>query len=150
MAPRDLAAIASALIMITPGAATAQVRLPSSVADSMAQCMTTYLKDALRSPATVEPILDGWRVVLPLRGQGPQPDAQTPAPSEDALAWVDLVLYESSAAVPDDSINNINSKVILIHPTALAMHHGGFFYFGLANVARPCAELASGGTFERR
>jgi hypothetical protein len=147
---RVLAALAAVLISIAPGPAKAQVPLASSVADSMAQCLTTYLGDALRAPATVEPIPNGWRVALPLRGQGPQPDAQTPLPSEDVLAWVDLILYESSAAVPDDSINNINSKVILIHPTALAMYHGGFFYFGLANVARPCAELATGGTFERR
>jgi hypothetical protein len=111
--------------------------------------MTGALGDDLREPASVEPTAEGWRVVLPLRGHGPQPEAQTPLPSEDTLAWVDLIRYDSLAAVPEDSINNISSKVFFLPGGAMALYHGGYYYFGLSNISSPCTELATGGTFTR-
>ena len=147
---RLFATLATILAILVPRPAMAQVPFPPRVADSIAGCVTGNIPSLLSEAAFTEQIPDGWRVLIPLAGQPPEPLAQTPPPTEDTLAWMDLYLFPSLGAVPPE-VNDFDSFVVVTATGgAMVALHDGYFMMIIRSVGRQCVEHATGGRFVPR
>jgi hypothetical protein len=138
-----------ALMAVLPGAASAQVPFPPRVADAVAECVTGNIPALLSAAASVEPITDGWRVLIPLAGQPPDLMAQTPPPTEDTLAWMDLYLFPNPNSVPPEVGGFDSSVIVTATGGAMVILHEGYFMLLLKSVGKQCVEYATGGTTVR-
>jgi len=91
-------------VLVTPEPATAQRGpMPPSrdVAEMVSVCMSQELSESMTGTAWVEELTEGYRVVLPLRGDPiAHRNSLFPRPAENALAWIDLHRYDEPSRVP--------------------------------------------------
>ncbi len=96
-------------VLVTPEPATAQRGpMPPSrdVAETVSVCMSQELSERMTGAAWVEELVEGYRVVLPLRGDPvAHHNSLFPPPAEDMLAWIDLHRYDDPARAPSGLVS---------------------------------------------
>ncbi len=75
------------------------------VAETVSVCMSQELSDSMTGAAWVEELAEGYRVVLPLRGDPiAHRNSLFPPPAADTLAWIDLHRYDEPSRAPSDLV----------------------------------------------
>ena len=96
-----LCAVLLALVPVTAHAQRAPMPPSRDIAEMVSMCMTGQLNEWVTARAWVEELAEGYRVVLPLRGDPiAHRNAQFPPPPEDTLAWIDLYRYDDPSRAP--------------------------------------------------
>ena len=144
---RRIAAIVLVVaMMLSPSRAFAQrgTLPPLDVAESVADCMTGRMPDAITRPAWVEHGPVGYRVVIALRGQpGANRDVQSPPPAADALAWLDLARYDDPA-VPSGEVNGISEWIADGGSATYVPRMDGYVWLRVIGDGRYCLDGALG------
>jgi hypothetical protein len=147
---RLLTMILLALAVALPAHAQERPRAPVRLAGAVGECITAELGDALTEPAFTEELSEGWRIVVMLRGQ---PTAatrgqQSPPPTEDAVAAVDIYQILPDEPVPD-FVDNL-SVLLMVNSRdnqRYVVEIAGFFWLRLRSAAAGCIERSTGGLF---
>ena len=143
-----VAAVAIAALAMPAVPARAQEREPRRVAIAVAECFSATMRDGLTGPAWIEEQVDGWRVVVPLRGQ---PDAnravQSPPPDADVLAWFDLRRYDDESRLPEDW-NPILPYRVNTSTGIYIVDGGGYGWLRPRRVSQLCLEATTGGVYQ--
>ncbi len=128
--------------------ALAQERDARRVAVAVAECFSATMRDGITQPAWVEELSDGWRVVVPLRGQ-PEANrmAQSPPPDADVLAWFDLRRYDDEASLPADW-NPILPYRVNASAGIFIVDGGGYYWLRPRRVSQLCLEATTGGMYQ--
>ena len=137
------------LLFAVPAAPThAQEHEPRRVAIAVAECFSATMRDGLTGPAWIEEQVDGWRVVVPLRGQ---PEAnravQSPPPDQDVLAWFDLRRYDDESQLPEDW-NPILPYRVNTGSGIYIVDGGGYGWLRPRRVSQLCLEATTGGVYQ--
>jgi hypothetical protein len=151
---RVLAAVLLVLswLLTVPLPATAQQRPrpPVRFIAAVGDCISDELGDALTEKAYTEELSEGWRIVVMLRGQPASATRgqQSPPPTEDAVAAVDIYQILPEEPVPD-FVDNMSAFLMVNERDnqRLVVEIAGFYWLRLRTVAGGCIERSTGGLF---
>ena len=143
-----VAVVAFATLALSAAPIQAQEREPRLVAVAVAECFSATMRDGLTGPAWIEERADGWRVVVPLRGQ---PEAnrevQSPPPDADVLTWFDLRRYDDAGSLPEDW-NPILPYRVNTSAGIYIVDGGGYGWLRPRRVSQLCLEATTGGVYQ--